>query len=223
MTVKAKPIRYAGWEEKSTWRGGPRTPRKKLERADRFTAPVLREMMLDVVKPRLKMPTDDALEKLASILEWWRPEYWRHQHVDPLETKVAGAAADLLAGLEELRQIYAANGDGYLRKRIDTIDGAVKAINRLYSESIAVEHSGNLTWQKLANVLPADFAEAIRSTNPQYKIGIGHKGPLARFIAKIASRLTGENPTPGAAATELKDFRRRFLRGKDFGDRLPSP
>ncbi len=120
--MSVKPIRYAGREEKAAWRGGPRTPREKLKRADRFTAPVLRELMLDVVKPRLKMPTDEALEKLASILEGWRPEYWKHQHVEPLEKKVAAAAADLLAGLTELRQIYAAVGGAYLWKKIESVD-----------------------------------------------------------------------------------------------------
>jgi hypothetical protein len=227
MTVKAlkKPIPYAGKEEKSTWRGEQK-PRKLLQRNDRFTADILGELMPDVIAPRLKMPTKDALEKLASILEGWRIEYWRAQHIEPLQHKAAITSLDLLSTLMGLREKYSAingAGNGILADRIETIDHAREAIGRLFNKWIAIEHSGDLTWHWLANVLPVDFATAIQTTNPTYKIGIGHAGPLARFIEKIVPLLTGEQPTVGTVATQLKDFRKKFLTDKQFGDRIPPP
>lgn len=87
MTVRFIP--YAGKEKESTRRGGPRTPRETLQRNDRITADILGKLMPDVIEPRLKMPAEDALENLASILESWRGHYWRHDHIDLLENKVA--------------------------------------------------------------------------------------------------------------------------------------
>jgi hypothetical protein len=67
--VTVVKARYAGQEKKLA--RGPRKPRKLLRRNDCFTADILGMLMLDVVKPRLKMPTNEALEKLATILEHW--------------------------------------------------------------------------------------------------------------------------------------------------------
>jgi len=215
MTVGLIP--YAGKEEKSTRRGGPRTPRETLQRNDRITADILGKLMPDVIEPRLKMPAKEALENLASILESWRGYYWRHDHIDQLENKVALAADELVSGLKELREICG------VPRKIGTIDQVSEAIDRLFNEGVAVEHSGKLTWHWLANVLPVDFATAIKTTNPRYKIGIGHTGPLVRFIVAIVPLLTGEHPTPGTIAVQLKNYKTKHLRGKQFGDRIPPP
>ncbi len=221
MTNKAKLIRYAGREEKSTWRGGPRKPRKQLQRNDQFTADILDDLMPDIIEP-LKMPTREGLEKLASILEHRRGEYWRDQHIVPLEKNIARAAHDLLSTLEKLREKYDYHG-GYPPKKIETIDHARYAVGRLFNDWIAVEHSGNLTWRWLANVLPVDFANAIKTTNPMYKIRITPTCPLVRFLYSIVPLLTGEQPTEGTITTKLKDFKKNFLSGKQFGDRIPPP
>jgi hypothetical protein len=227
MTVKAKIIPYAGREERSTSRGGPRTPRKQLGRNNRFTADIIEGVMLDVVKTRLKMPTKEALEKLASILESWRGQYWRSQHIDPLENEVALRADELFSTLKKLREMYRVQtGErvgSYLARKIEAIDHACGALIQLSNESIAIEHSGDLTWHWLANVLPVDFATAIQTTNQGYKIGIGHTGPLVRFIHAVVPLLTGEHPTEGTVALQLKNFRTKFLPGKQFGDRIPPP
>jgi hypothetical protein len=44
--------------------------------------------------------------------------------------------------------------------------------------------------------------------NPQLKLGLSHNGPLARFFAAIVPFLTGEHPTPGSVATQLKARKR---------------
>lgn len=223
MTVEKKLIGYAGQEKKSAWRGGPRKPRNHLQRDERFTVDTLRELILPIIKPPMKMPTDEALNKLASILERWRGDYWSDQHIDPFEHAAARAAHGLLSSLNQLRTMYHAHGSAWLTKRIKTIDLACEAVGRLFDESIAVEHGGKLTWRYLANALPADFATAMQTTNPKYKPRIGHEGPLTRFIASLAPLLTGEHPTPGAVATELKEFKSKYLNGKEFGDRIPPP
>jgi hypothetical protein len=63
------------------------------------------------------------------------------------------------------------------------------------------------------DALPIDFERAMLSTNPSFKAGIGHSGPLTRFIAAIAPILTGERPTSDSVATLLKK-RKKFLGGK---------
>jgi hypothetical protein len=63
-------------------------------------------------------------------------------------------------------------------------------------------------WQWLANVLPIDFEIAMRSTNRNYKTGLSHNGPLARFIAAVVPSLTGQHPTPDSVATQLKKLRK---------------
>lgn len=223
MTAKTKLFRFAGQEEKSTRRGGPRIRRDKLDRHNRFTAHALRETMVDVVKPKLNMPTEDALRVLASRLERLREDYWRHQYTDPLETQIASSAESLLSSLKELRHMYGVLENRYLAQKVEAIDRAREAVSRLFAESIAVEHIGRLPWHHLANVLPSDFETAIQTTNPGYKLGVGHEGPLARFIAAVAPRLTGEHPTPLSVTAELKKFKKKFLTGKQFGDRIPLP
>jgi hypothetical protein len=225
MIVKApkKLNRYAGQEEKSTWRGGARTLRENLKRNRCFTAMSLRELLPGVLKSRLKMPTDAALQKLASTLEFHRGQYWRNQNAEQLEKKVAVSADNLLSALKELGENYADHGSESLKKKIGKIDQVTEAINQLFNESIAVEHYGNTTWRFLANVLPAYFAEAIQTTNPEYKIKISSVSAIVRFIHKIAPLLTGEHPTPGTITTELKEFKKKFLAGKQFGDRIAPP
>jgi hypothetical protein len=214
--VKAgrKPIPIAGKEAQT--RRGARKPRKLLAVQECVTPRTLRRLLTDhVVSDRIGMPNEEALEKLASILESWRGDYLRHQHIEPLQTEVADEAGKLSRALEGLRNIYASqisDSSGLLRNKIEAIDRALASLGGLYGESVAVEHKGNLTWKFLAEVLPIDFTEAIHSTNPRCRIGIGHKGPLVRFIAALSPYLTGEQPTPGSVATQLKRLKREQVK-----------
>jgi hypothetical protein len=228
MTAKAtkKLVRYVGKEGKSTrTRGpsGPRPPRQTVREEDRFTGASLQKMMQDhVIKAPMEMPSAAALEKLASILERWRGDYWNNQHIAPLEKEIADGAGKMFPALEKLRKIYEDRSDipADIAKKVDAINQALASITRLYNKSIAVEHHGSLNWDYLNNALPADFATAMQTTNPNYEIGIGHTGPLVRFIAAVAPYLTGESTTPGSVATQLKAFRDLYP-GHIFGQPLP--
>jgi hypothetical protein len=227
MGESTKLVCYAGNEGKSTrTRGpsGPRPPRQTLRREDRFTGASLQKLMQDhhVIKPPMKMPSAAALEKLASILERWRGDYWHHQHIAPLEKEIADGAGKMFPALEKLRKIYEDRSDipADIAKKVDAINQALVSIARLYTKSIAVEHGGSLNWGYLNNAWPVDFANAIQTTNPNYKIGIGHTGPLVRFITAVTPCLTGESTTPESVATQLKGFLKLYP-GHIFGQPLP--
>jgi hypothetical protein len=192
MTVRLIP--YAGKEEESAWRGGPRTPRETLQRNNRITADILGKLMPDVIEPRLKMPAKEALENLASILESWRGHYWRHDHIDQLENKVALAADKLLSDLEELREICG------VPRKIETIDQVSKALDRLFNEGIAsnIRASspgiGSLTC--CPSILPQRLKRQIQGTKLGLAIRV-HRSVslwLLSHFSRASTRHQGRSP-----------------------------
>lgn len=59
----------------------------------------------------------------------------------------------------------------------------------------------------LANALVLDFINAIKPANPTLDLGIGHEGPIARYIAAVVPLITGETPPATSVATKLKKLR----------------
>ena len=218
MDRTTKLVRYAGNEEKSTRsRGfsGPRPPRLTLRQEDHFTGASLQKLMQDhVIKRPMKMPSIEALEKLAANLERWRGDYWNNQHIAPLEKEIAAGAGKMYPALKKLRKIYEDRSDipGDIVEKISVINQALVSIASLYNKSIAVEHTGSLNWDYLNNALPADFATAMQTTNPNYEIGIGHAGPLTRFIAAVTPCLTGESTNSGIGRDAIESFSRPLSR-----------
>jgi len=74
-------------------------------------------------------------------------------------------------------------------------------------------------WTWLADVLPADFETALKSTNPEFEAKPSHPGPFTRFVEAIAPIVTGDHPTaasvasfyksPGSSSKFFKDRRKR--------------
>jgi Transposase C of IS166 homeodomain len=149
------------------------------EQAAANTTPVraliLREMMLDVVKDKLKMRSDEALERLASILKGRRPEYWLHQRVAPLRDQ------DRQGGGRPPLQPQRAARDIRLQRRVSPEDyrddrrrdqGDQPALRRM--------DCGRTFGQSHLEIPGKRFARQLRrrdpGTNPQYQTGIGHGG-----------------------------------------------
>lgn len=168
-----------------------------------------------VLKQKLRMPDDAALDKLASILEGWRLHFLGEQSLNPLRHKTHLAATDLAEALKRQREIYVKGitetHAQFLRDNVETIDCALSSLNGIWLAGMAVEYVGSFDphWKWLADdALPGDFATAIQSTNPNVKLGIGHTGPLARFISAVVPHLTGEKPSAQSVATQLKAIKR---------------
>jgi hypothetical protein len=89
-----------------------------------------------------------------------------------------------------------------LRKRLAEIDAARDFIAKAEWFSVWADPSlAPDRWQWLADVLPIDFENAMRSADPNYKTGLSHNGPLARFIAAVVPSLTGQHPNPDSVVS----------------------
>jgi hypothetical protein len=206
-----------------------REPRASLQDTAPFTTEVLREMMQAVLRGKWKMPSDEALAELARILENWRQYYLLDEAFLPLrklQQDARSAAGKLVKALREMRQrsetfYTTALQDGapasvlnILKNRLSEIDSALQFLERF--EGLSVMNDPRITattWQWLVDVLTVDFADAMKSTDPDFAAGAGHGGPLGRFIAAIAPSLTGEQLTPGSVSTRIKARRKRPARG----------
>jgi hypothetical protein len=78
------------------------------------------------------------------------------------------------------------------------------AIAENYSVITDLDNYVGERWAAVAGVLVKDFHNAMLPANPELKLGLSHKGPLARFFAAIVPFLIGEHPTPESVATQLK-------------------
>jgi hypothetical protein len=208
---------------------GKRGPRASLRDEKEISAAMLCELMQEkVITGKLKMPSEEALVRLAAILEYWRQHYLAQQRIWPLEHEAHTAAAGLETALLKQREIYVSglatavkykkpHVIEFLHEKVAAIDGVLKSLAAIYHKSIAIERVGSLNpnWKWLAGALPGDLTNALQSTNPGLAVGIGHNGPLVRFIAAVVPYLTGERPTPASIATQLKN-RRQWDRAGEF-------
>ena len=207
--------------------GLKREPRALLKDVVPFKAEGLRELLqTKVLRGRWNMPSDEALKELARILEGWRQHYLVAQNLQPLQREACAAADKLTPALKKLREINAAFHAAAVRdaapryvcdnleSRLAAINGALESLAVLNRESITVKYVGRceLTWQWLADALPEDFCNAMRSTNLGFEARFGYKVALHRFIAALAPTLTGEHPTPDSVATQLKTRRNRAVK-----------
>jgi hypothetical protein len=174
---------------------------------------------------RLKMPADAELKELARVLNGWHEHYRVDQTYRALN-QTRKQARDALATLKHScanlrkdtrRHVASAIEDAApdwvhktLGRRLDEIGAIEKflATAENYSviadlDSLVGEH-----WLTVAGALIEDFHNAMSPANPQLKFGLSHNGPLARFFAAIVLFLTGEYPTPGSVATQLKARKR---------------
>jgi hypothetical protein len=201
-------------------------PRKRRQRAllphaPQFTTNSLRLLFARVLRSRWATPGDAELEELARILEIWRQHYLAEQNVlsprRESQHRIRAALKTLTETLPKLKQInetcYAAAVRELaavriltvLEKRLAEINEAVSCITRIEQSSFLVEAGlGARDWKWLADVLPQDFCNAMKRSNPKFTGGFGHDGPVARFVAAVAPMLTGEHPTAGSVATQLK-------------------
>jgi hypothetical protein len=214
-----------------------RPQRASLKDGTPFTAEVLRELLqTKALRGRGNMPSDEALKELARILEGWRQHYLVDQNLQPLQREACAAADKLSPALKKLREMNASFHAAAVRDaapryvcdiletRLAEINGALQSLAGLNRESITVKYVGGcgLTWKWLADALPEDFCNAMRSTNPGFEARFGYKVALHRFIAAVAPSLTGEHPTPSSVATKQKTRRKRTVKkGKTREETFP--
>ncbi len=187
---------------------------------------MLRELLkLHVLGKRLKMPADAEIEQLARVLNFWRSHYQEGQTFRPLNQRKR-KARDALAALEDSCAILRDDTQRHLASAIEDAapSGALEMLGRRLDEIGAMEKFVAITenysviadletyvgerWPTVAGALIEDFHNAMLPANPQLKLGFSHNGPLARFFAAIVPFLTGEHPTPGSVATQLKARKR---------------
>jgi hypothetical protein len=208
--------------------------RRLLKRALRghAAAPVTAQRLdrlitANVLRGRLRMPDEAALRKLAHILEGWRQTYQGEQFArrrrklqdEALKALDVLSYAVLNLWLWDQRNIRDAIGEhapSNVRRILNEcashskeVCRAVDAIAWMPGVGHRLAESGLDRWSWLINVLPLDFVGAMQSTNPKFRPGIGHAGPLARYIAAVVPLVTGEHPSPGSVATQLKALRTR--------------
>jgi hypothetical protein len=208
-------------------------PRKRPARAilnedSYFSIETLRDLLREkVLSDRLNMPSDDALAQLARVLERWRAHYVneqkRYQPLRELQNDARDSAEQLRAAVSVLKtateefhgtavlESASLSVLNILKTRLAEIDDAQQFLDRFERASILDDRGigAAIGWQWLAEVLPLDFKSAMTSTNQDFKAGIGHDGPLTRFIAAIVPNLTGEHPTSDSVATLLKARRNK--------------
>jgi hypothetical protein len=210
-------------------RAKKRKPREYLSDASPFNEEMLRELLkLDVLGKRLKMPADAEIKKLARVLNFWRSHYQVGQTFRPLnqrKKKARDALAAFKTSCADLkddaqRHLASATEDAApskvlktLARRLDEIGAIEKFLATAENYSVIADLNSLVGehWLTVADALIQDFHNAMSPANPQLKLvklGLGHNGPLARFFAAIVPLLTGERPTSGSIATQLKARKR---------------
>jgi hypothetical protein len=185
-------------------RSPKRAPRTRPDKP--ITADVLRELLEEkaVLKRDLKMPSSEALEELARTLERWRlglnnDEIQRRRaKLQKKATRELATAKDTISQLHQL---------GHMSFVPEIRD--IERVRRSPGIWNATCYTGkSAAWSVLASVLPKDFAIAVKSTNPTFKLGISGEGPTPRFVAAVAPLITGEHPTVASAAGIMKKARK---------------
>jgi hypothetical protein len=203
--------------------GKERKRRPRGQAAEPITVQSLRKLFeTHVLRGDLKLPGDAELNELTGILEYWRQVYLNEQilrHRRKLQDAALGLVKtlnDIVSKLIELDQqnLIAAATDrapaGVLRELTTrlTESGDTRATVERVRRSPGLLHSplgyGAEGWKWLADVLPLDFVNAMKSANPEFAPGVSHTGPVARFLAAVVPMLTGEHPPAASIATQLK-------------------
>jgi hypothetical protein len=203
-----------------------RKPREYLSDASPFNEEMLRELLkLHVLGNRLKMPADAEIGELARILNFWRSHYQERQIYRPLNQRKK-KARDALAAFktscailrdDAQRHLASATEDAAPSGVLKTLARRLVEIGRMEKWIAIAENSSVIAdledyvgerWLTVAGALIEDFHNVMSPANPQLKLGLSHNGPLARFFAAIVPFLTGEHPTPGSVATQLKARKR---------------
>lgn len=214
-------------------RAAKKPARAPLTNGPVFDPPAVRELFSSQVlaTDRLKMPSEAALARLAEILETWRLFYVAEQNLIKYR-KAQRAALGALKALGDAAEIIeqinrefldAAITKAELKWITDALRARVAEVAEIREFMGRAQGFGALSdrgmgqtagWKWLAAALRGDFLAAMRSTNPNIGEGIGHAGPLPRFVAAIAPLLTGERPTIESVVTTLKARRAIVTEGK---------
>ncbi len=173
-----------------------------------ITAERLREILAGQVLGRgLRMPGDDELEELAAVLDAWRQRFVAEQELEPIRQAqrnamaalaTLGQAVDVIG--QDNRRFAVAVAIGDIRRNIRNIKASP-----LWGSPML---SGINGWKWLGETWREDFVTAMRPRNPGFDPGLSRNGPLARFITAAAPMVTGERPTRGSVASQLKVLRR---------------
>jgi hypothetical protein len=202
-----------------------RPERETLQDVPPFTLESLRDLLAnEVIGPKLTMPGNDQIAELARILNGWQEHYFIEQdmrYVVEIKKEALTALTTLDKAYSQLKEVHQrfeadAMNEGapsaiceILESKLVEIEVVQGFIAKMESSTVLAETSSgpDRGWLWLAHVLPKDFRNAMLPNNPTFGDGIGHNGPLARFIAAVTPSLTGQRPTRGSVATQLKALR----------------
>jgi hypothetical protein len=202
-----------------------------------ITAEIVRLILVEHVvgsPPRYRLPNASALAELARLCETLRDQraQWRQLEI-AIDRQCENLMMATLASLESeellpMMPIVGGTRIEMLCAALTSCEGAEAALHHLgichdgIARSAAAAwralftgglgeppEPGWTTWHPIGSALNTGFEIALRSTNRGFVAGLGHNGPAARFIAALVPLVTGEHPSAGSVATQLKLRRRR--------------
>jgi hypothetical protein len=193
-----------------------RQPRAKPDQP--ITTAIIRDLLVQhVLTGRQEMPGESELNTLACNLEHWRKllhQDARAARLERDEQRIRTAYHELSDALASLRRTAAAifnlsDEPGYKQQWQSTVD----AINeqqqwaRRWELWYRSSKKRSPRWEPIGPILAEDLQNALLPANPRVRLRLSNRGPVARFVAKVVPLLTGDHPTTGSVATQLKTER----------------
>jgi hypothetical protein len=197
---------------------------KMLTPGPAFTTDELRNVLKETKRKEWVLPENAQIERLASILNIWKAQFYAAQQSRLFNEKLAEAEAAIISLRRLMPEIYqhrktaADAGDWFSvpmaesAKRLlealdfpDSYPGTLPPVLACVHRDTHKNSFPNALkdWRWLIKVMPVDFEAAMRPANPSIIFGKSKGGPLTRFLEAIIPRVTGENPPASAIGAQL--------------------
>lgn len=186
-----------------------------------FHSAMLRKIIGEFLTDRYRPPRASDLEQLAIALNRIHTNYvlavtvWKASK--PRADNIKAAVATLALFFEERRQACL---EGHISAQV--IENEKHLSDRFFSFVEALERhdfqldmdAGLLTpdiegWRQIAEVVAGFFIAAMAPNNGGKILGRSNDGPLPQFVARVIPLITGEEPSVGNVANQLKDEARK--------------
>ena len=185
-----------------------------------FTATSLREV-LAAAGNKYVMPSDAELSELTSILNFWHGHFYHAQEaqkINELKSKAAEAfrilkevipqiAAELLQQYNVLHS--ARRHDFFISIQLKDATEVSSILHENNLGFLQLDDFPNFAkdWRWLIEVLPKDIEAAMRPANPNWPTGHSSRGPLAKILAGVVHRVSGDRVTAAAISTQINAAR----------------